>query len=80
MPRKLSLRLGRFCTEAEGKSRNVLKLPDWSSPIIVAPAELALRGFFLSDVGVKTRIGENWSQSHLADGELYSFLKKSMRI
>lgn len=66
--------------EAEGKSRDFLKLPDWSAAKGVAPAELALRGFFLSDEGVKTTIGENWGQSHLADGALYSFLKMSMRI
>ena len=66
--------------EAEGKSRDFLKLPDWSAAKGVAPAELALRGFFLSDGGVKTIIKENWCQNYLADPQLYPFWKKSMRI
>ena len=66
--------------EVEGNDRKPLKLPDWLVAKTAAPAELAPQGLFLSDQGMNTPIRENWCQNHLADGELYPFWKKSMRI
>jgi hypothetical protein len=65
---------------AEGNGGKLLKLPDWVVAKIAAPVELAPRGLFLFDGGVKTSTEENWCQKHLADRDLYPFWKMSMWI
>ena len=72
--------LGTFFMEVEGMGSDFLNFPDEPVAKARAPAKLALRGLFLSDSGVKTKVGDNWCQKHLANPQLYPFWKKSTSI